>query len=249
LISSKNNNINEMLILAGGLGTRLQSHVSNVPKPMAPILGRPFLALFLEYWISQGIEKFVISIGYKASVIKNYFSDSFMGAEIIYSEEDSPLGTGGAIKKSLESNFFSNELIMIANGDTWLDINSNNFFMDFKKQSLPGSICLFHIDENDRYGSVFINGNGSIQKFDSINRGGHLINGGCYIFERIFLTQYLVNYPDIFSFEADVLEKLSSERLLGSSIYKSDFLDIGIPEDYLKAELLIKKYFASREIK
>ena len=92
----------EAIVLAGGLGTRLQSVVSDVPKPMAPIDKTPFLKYILQYLKQNGITRVVLSVGHKWEVIQNYFGDSFDGVELVYSIEDQPLGTGGAIKKAFE---------------------------------------------------------------------------------------------------------------------------------------------------
>ena len=94
--------INTAIILAGGKGTRLQSVVSEVPKPMAPINGIPFLEIQIKYWIKQGINNFILSVGYKKEIIINHFGFKFHTAEIKYVLEDSPLGTGGAIIKSIK---------------------------------------------------------------------------------------------------------------------------------------------------
>ena len=225
-----------MLILAGGLGKRLQPIVDDVPKPMAPISNLPFLEYLLNYWISQGINKFVISVGYKAKIIKDYFKSQYNGIQIDYSEEIEPLGTGGAIKKALLERFWSSDDILIVNGDTWFEINLKKFFSDYYGNS-PIALALKLVKFNDRYGSVLIDDAGKVYKFSNNSNESNYINAGAYLLNRNFF----LNYPAKFSFERDVLEKLAVDRMLGSSIQNKKFIDIGIPADYLKATTFLKK--------
>jgi D-glycero-alpha-D-manno-heptose 1-phosphate guanylyltransferase len=229
-----------MLILAGGLGKRLQPIVDDVPKPMAPISNLPFLEYLLNYWISQGIDKFVISVGYKAKIIKDHFKSQFKGIKIDYSEEIEPLGTGGAIKKALLERFWSSDDILIVNGDTWFEINLKKFLSDYYGNS-PIALALKHVKFNDRYGSVLIDDAGKVYKFSINSNESSYINAGAYLLNRNFFLNYLEDYPAKFSFERDVLEKLAVDRMLGSSIQNKKFIDIGIPADYLKATRFFKK--------
>ena len=110
------------IILAGGLGTRLRSVIPDLPKPMAPICGRPFIEYQLEYWIKQGINKFILSVGYKNKVISGYFGDNYKGVEIDYVIENEPLGTGGAFLLASE-RIANNESFLLLNGDTYFDVD------------------------------------------------------------------------------------------------------------------------------
>src|SRR5207237_2019404 len=91
----------EAVVLAGGLGTRLRAAVSDVPKPMAPVGGRPFLERLLDYWIGQGVRRAVLAVGYLHDMIRGHFGDEYRGCAIAYSIEEQPLGTGGALVQSL----------------------------------------------------------------------------------------------------------------------------------------------------
>ena len=139
-----------MLILAGGFGTRLKSMVSDVPKPMAPIGGRSFLDYLLDYWIGQGIQRFVISTGHLASVIQLRFGSAYRSASITYVHETSPLGTGGAFRLALESVNWANECALMANGDTWFPVQLQQLCADAVQQGAPITIALKKLEKNDR---------------------------------------------------------------------------------------------------
>ena len=125
----------EAIILAGGLGTRLRSRVSDRPKPMAEVAGRPFLEHLLFYYANQGAKHFVISVGYKGNIIKDHFGDSFKNIAITYVFEDKPLGTGGAILKSFES-LKSNEPFLLLNGDAIFRFNLKSIYKNHCKKNL-----------------------------------------------------------------------------------------------------------------
>jgi D-glycero-alpha-D-manno-heptose 1-phosphate guanylyltransferase len=221
-----------LIVLAGGLGTRLRSVVSDVPKPMAPIKGKPFLEFLLNYWINQGVDLITLSVGHKYEKIKNHFGNSFNGVPLEYVIEEAPLGTGGAIKKCLATADFGFQNTLIVNGDTWFEVNLGNFIDDQNTSHYPVSMALKKISENNRYDGVGVDASGAINKFGIKNTKQTLINGGCYCVDPNFLMNYLKTYPNKFSFEVDVLTKLASENLLYGYIQEGLFCDIGIPQDY-----------------
>lgn len=115
--------IRTAVVLAGGLGTRLRSVVSDLPKPMAPIAGRPFLEYLFDYWIDQGIERFVLSVGYRHEAIVEHFGDGYRGATLHYAREPRPLGTGGGLLMALEHLTEADENFLLLNGDTWFTLD------------------------------------------------------------------------------------------------------------------------------
>jgi len=235
-----NHQPSEMLILAGGFGTRLKSVVSDVPKPMAPISGRPFLAYVLDHWISQGIQRFVLSTGYLGNVIQTYFGETYRDATIDYVHEQSPLGTGGALRLALNSVRWVNETALMANGDTWFPVVLQQLCGDAKQQNVPITLALKTIDTNDRYGGVDVSSDGKIKLFGIQSEGPTYINAGCYLFNVDTLKQALARMPEAFSLENDFLAMYAANGLVGSSIQDQSFLDIGIPEDYQKATFFLK---------
>ncbi|MEY4717913.1 MAG: hypothetical protein RL563_531 [Pseudomonadota bacterium] len=230
----------EMLILAGGFGTRLRSVVSNVPKPMAPIAGRPFLEYLLDYWISQGIRRFVLSSGYLGHVIQAHFGNSYRSAVIDYVHEQSPLGTGGALRLALNETPWANEMALMANGDTWFPVDLTQMCCEASQQKVPITLALKTMKQNDRYGGVEVGANGKITSFGIKSEGVTLINAGCYLFDVATLRQALADMPEAFSFENDFLVVYAANGHVGSSIQDQPFLDIGIPEDYQKTLDLLK---------
>ena len=147
--------IMEAIILAGGLGSRLKSVIKNIPKPMAPISGFPFLEIILKNLNKKGFKRIIISTFYKSEVIENYFADRYQNMEIIYTKEKDTLGTGGAINFSL--NFVSNNVdhIYVLNGDTFLDLDIKVIeekWLKYKEPILVG----VEVDACERYGKFLI---------------------------------------------------------------------------------------------
>ncbi len=229
-----------MIILAGGLGTRLRSMVSNVPKPMAPINGRPFLAYLIDHWIEQGIKQFVLSIGYLGESIESYFGTKYNNASIEYIREDKQLGTGGAIKLVLNKISFVSDKIIVSNGDTWFPINMNELHDAYKKNSLPITIALKLIENNSRYSGVTLINN-TIEQFNIKNSGPTLINAGTYLINTKSIRNQLDNFKECFSMEHDFMNEYALSGMIGANIQNVPFLDIGIPDDYKTAALMLKE--------
>lgn len=227
--------IREAILLAGGLGTRLQKVISDVPKPMAPVAGRPFMEHLLDYLMNAGIEKFIFSVGYKHDIFISHFGNGYKGYEIEYAVESSPLGTGGGIRKALQLAREKNVLVL--NADTIFKIEIQQFYEYHKKASADVSIALRLMNDAGRYGNVLVNEDNRIIAFSEKNTqaGEGYINGGVYIFKKDFFD--LLNLPEIFSLEKDCLEKYCMDLKLGGFPFDSYFLDIGIPEDYEKAKI------------
>jgi len=221
----------EVIVLAGGMGTRLRELVKDVPKPMAPIKGKPFLVYLINWIILFQVKKIVFAVGYKADIIKEYFGDSFHDIPIVYVEEKQPLGTGGAITNAL--NYVAGAQVTIINGDTYFPIDLELFNAFHQKSGSQLSIALKEMTDFERYGSVDISGNTIIgfQEKQPIEKG--FINGGIYIVNKAFLQN--LNLPSQFSFEQTVLEKEVLTGKLKAMAFSDPFIDIGVPVDYKKA--------------
>ncbi|HHD81704.1 MAG TPA: D-glycero-D-manno-heptose 1-phosphate guanosyltransferase [Campylobacterales bacterium] len=223
----------EAIVLAGGLGTRLKSVVSDVPKPMALVAQKPFLSYLLEYLNSYGVSRVVLAVGYKWEVIEAYFGQDFKGMELLYSVEQEPLGTGGAVKKALE--MISGEEVLMLNGDTY-------FKVDLKRlQIRPNSkitLSLKEMQDFNRYGSVEFNETGRLTSFqEKCYKEQGYINGGVYLLRRDIFCDYHLSKN--FSFEKFLENNFKN---LGISTERSNayFIDIGIPEDYRRAQCELK---------
>lgn len=215
----------EAIILAGGFGTRLRTVVQDVPKPMAPVCGKPFLEYILKYLKKNGVKRAILAVGYLHEVIEEYFKDSFDGIELVYSLEDYPLGTGGCIKKAL--SLAKEDDIYIINGDTFFDV-------DLKKMEGDIQIACKYLENFSRYGKILINEEGIIESFEEKkeNQTGY-INGGIYKFKKSIFDGY--DLEEKFSLEIDFFQKYMNKLNIKAYLSNDYFIDIGIPEDYLKA--------------
>jgi D-glycero-alpha-D-manno-heptose 1-phosphate guanylyltransferase len=226
--------ITEAIILAGGLGTRLRSAVPEIPKCMAPVLGKPFLSYVIAYLQNQGIEKFIFALGYKSEEFESFLKQTIPESCFILSVEEEPLGTGGAIR--LACNRATSNNIFVLNGDTLFRVKLNKIAPFHFMCGSDCTISLKPMRHFDRYGVVELNTDYSIKSFKEKKwYEDGLINGGVYALQiSKFLAETL---PEQFSFEKDYLEKFYSTRRMYGVIQDEYFIDIGIPEDYQKAQL------------
>jgi D-glycero-alpha-D-manno-heptose 1-phosphate guanylyltransferase len=229
----------DLIILAGGLGTRLQHILPGIPKPMAPINDLPFLQYLLLYIKKFNPKRIILSVGYENNQIVSYFGNQFEGIELIYSIENNPLGTGGAIKKSLLCSSTDNSFII--NGDTFFDVDLNQMEKQHLHNQDDMTIAVKEMIDFNRYGSLLIENkriiNFAEKKF--ITKG--FINAGIYsINNQKFLE---INWPEKFSFETEFLEKYVDKLFFSPFYAEGYFIDIGIPEDYYKAQNDFKSLF------
>ena len=218
--------------MAGGLGTRLRSVVNDLPKCMAPVNGRPFLAYVVDHLKKEGIIKFIFSLGYKHEGIVEFVTKEYGKSGIDFSIEEEPLGTGGAIKLACKES--SEKNILVVNGDTLFKVKFNQLNSSHDKSSADCTLSLKPMQNFDRYGVVELNKDNSIKDFkEKQYYENGLINGGIYALNvPNFLKEEL---PDKFSFEKDYLEKFVNQRRFFGVIQDEYFIDIGIPDDYGRA--------------
>jgi D-glycero-alpha-D-manno-heptose 1-phosphate guanylyltransferase len=232
--------IQEAIILAGGFGTRLQSVVSEVPKPMAPINGHPFLEYLIRYLHKFGIQRIVFSVGYKSEIIESYFGSSFEGITIDYAKEAEPLGTGGGLKNAMEK--CHSEHVLVLNGDTFLALDLDGFYNFHVSHQADVSICLRNIEEAARYGTVHIDENNRLLGFNE--KSGlavpGLINAGVYLIKRTTFMHF--DLPAKFSLEKDFFEPFIRDLRIMGLVNSGYFIDIGIPKDYQQAQDDFKRF-------
>jgi len=230
--------IKESIILAGGFGTRLKEAVPDLPKCMAPVNNRPFLFYVINYLRSQGIEKFIFSLGYKHEVVEAYLQTDFPTLDFQCLVEKEPLGTGGAILASCYKT--SEQTVLVVNGDTIFKVDVEKAYTDHSKHDSDCTLLLKPMENFDRYGVVELNEDDSIKSFEEkkFYKSG-LINGGVYVLNaEQFLAEEL---PGKFSFEKDYLEKYFETRKIYGSVQDEYFIDIGIPEDYFRVQQELKQ--------
>jgi D-glycero-alpha-D-manno-heptose 1-phosphate guanylyltransferase len=231
----------EVIILAGGFGTRLQSVVKDVPKPMADINGKPFLEYILQYLSQYNITNIILSVGYKQEIIKDYFHNSYKGIPLQYSCEDEPLGTGGAIKKALNLLTTSMNNILVINGDTFFQVNLPMLEKMNDKFDADITMSLKEMHDFDRYGAVQVENN-VIKKFEEKKfYKKAYINCGVYMIKKSLFDKLSTN--DKFSFEEFLEKSLKNLKVYSYISDDSYFIDIGIPSDYEKAKTDFKNMF------
>ena len=217
----------EAIILAGGLGTRLRSVVSEVPKCMAPVDGRPFLQYMLEWLSRYDVSHVVLSVGYLKEVIFSFMDSRACPFEISYAVEEEPLGTGGGIRLALTK--CREDRVIVLNGDTFFDVD-----LDALSFTAPVTLALKPMRNFDRYGAVDWDGELVTGFHEKAACAEGLINGGVYALVRSQLD--FAFQPKRFSFEKDLLEPLAAAHLVAGQVQDGYFIDIGIPEDYARAQ-------------
>lgn len=228
--------IREAVVLAGGFGTRLQKVVSEVPKPMAPVAGKPFLQYILDYLIAHKVNHAVLAVGYLHETIINYFGDKYESLNITYSIESNPLGTGGGILKAC--NYINGENVFVINGDTFFDVDLVELSAYHQHHNALLTVALKRMQRFDRYGTVDLDPDGRISGFlekKYLDEG--LINGGIYCLNKKLFDLTL---PEVFSFEKEILEKEIVNRKVYGLQSDGYFIDIGIPEDFARAQVDFK---------
>ena len=224
----------EAIILAGGLGTRLFDELGDLPKPMVPINGRPFLEILLQHLKNFNFNHIIMSVGYRADRIIDYFGNNFLGMNISYSVEKTPLGTGGAIRLAMEqcakNGFF------VLNGDTYIEHDFLSLYHEWQQSRAP-TIVSCSVSDTSRYGRLSIK-NGMLLGFQEKGMSGPgVINSGCYIFEYSDLLQFKVG--EKLSIEKDFFEVELGRRIVNVIPSDSLFIDIGIPSDLVKAREIL----------
>jgi len=216
------------IILAGGKGTRLKSVVDDLPKPMAPVGGKPFLEYIVTALAAQGLREIILSVGYRKDIIRSHFeAGSRWGVNIVYSEEDTPLGTGGSVRQALMMSGESHSLIL--NGDTFNQLDFEEMERHHLSRDCLATIGLIHENDAGRYGTVRFNEGFDITEFceKSPHESGY-INCGAYIMDKA-IVDYMPSGH--FSLENDLFPGLIAHGMSGF-ISHGFFIDIGIPSTY-----------------
>jgi|SRR5450432_36440 len=225
--------VTEAIVLAGGLGTRLQSVVADLPKSLAPVAKKPFLEYLLEYAKKQGIKKFVFALGYKTDQVESFVRKYLPEEEFSFSIEDQPLGTGGAIYKACRQITGRNAIIL--NADTFFSIPFSQLSALHETREAECTLALKRMEKFDRYGIVEISEQNLVTGFSEKKyQDEGLINGGIYALQvQSFLQK---PFQETFSFEKDYLEKECGNKKIFGVVSDAYFIDIGVPEDYQRAQ-------------
>lgn len=228
------------VILAGGIGSRLRSVVPDLPKPMAPVKDRPFLEYQLDYWITQGISSFVLSVGYRYEAIVDYFGNRYKDAELDYVIERIPLGTGGGLLLAVEK-IGGDDPFLLLNGDTYFAVDLKTLSKFALENDADWCFSLFRANEEGRYMGMEVSAQGKIISLKSgTGHPGRLANGGVYWVHPRALSGGKFSPGDKVSLEDDILPAAmgSGQRLFGIE-FPGTFIDIGVPDDYRRAPALL----------
>ncbi|BEV73301.1 D-glycero-D-manno-heptose 1-phosphate guanosyltransferase [Paludibacterium sp. THUN1379] len=230
------------IILAGGLGTRLRSVVADVPKPMAPIDGRPFLEYQLDYWIDQGIRSFILSVGYRYEVIIDHFGANYHGAMLQYAVEEQPLGTGGGLLMAA-TLAPPHSTLLVLNGDTFFDVSLSELIAFHRQRKSDWTFALFNTCDANRYMGVITDDDCRIVSLRSAmsDKKPFLGNGGVYIIQSDVLADCGYAQGEKVSLEEGILSTIQNAgRALYGLACPGKFIDIGVPHDYHRASEFLR---------
>jgi D-glycero-alpha-D-manno-heptose 1-phosphate guanylyltransferase len=225
----------QAIILAGGQGTRLKSVVADRPKVLSPVAGKPFMEYIIQYLLQKGVTSYVFSLGYLAEQVLDFLKQNHPTLNYQYYIEEMPLGTGGGIKKAIE--LATEENVLVVNADTFFEVPLLEMLEVHKASNAMCTVSLKLMKDFDRYGSVEMDANHTIISFkekEFIKQG--LINGGYLLINKHYYLQAINHLPETFSLEKDFLEKNIGQGIIKGFVSDGYFIDIGIPEDFLKAQ-------------
>lgn len=222
----------EVIILAGGFGTRLRGVIQDLPKPLAPVAGRPFLTWLLDKLQQDGVPRVILATGYLSHLVEQTLGTHWRGMPLHYSVETEPLGTGGAIKQALSQT--SGGPVVVINGDTWLRFDPKAFTSAVLSSGLGLGLALAHVPDVGRYGAVTLE-HGRISEFGEKNASGQgFINAGVYCLAKPNELPFPADQN--FSFEKTILAPMAAAGQIAAFTDTGDFIDIGIPEDFARAQ-------------
>jgi len=226
----------EGIILAGGLGTRLRAVLPDLPKPLAPVAGKPFLSYVLSYLARQGLKRLVFALGYQAEAIQRWLASQAWPFAVDFVVEKEPLGTGGAIRHAWSHT--TSPHILVVNGDTFCPAAIEPFYQAHLQKGADVSLVSVSVSPADRYGTLLISPDGWVQAFrEKAPRHSGWINAGLYLIRRTWWEKHA--FPPAFSWETylqEALQKPAALRLYAHQLPNLPFIDIGIPEDYDRAQ-------------
>lgn len=229
----------QAILLAGGLGTRLRSVVNDRPKPMALVEDKPFMEYVVHELVKQGITEIIFAVGYKGSMVEEYFKDgSGFGAQISYAYEEELLGTAGAIKNA--GRFIHENRFFVLNADTFYLFDYSRLVRMASEENMDMALVLREVPDVSRYGEAVLSGNRLVRfnEKNSVSRQG-TINGGIYLMKQELLEEIPVGKV---SLENEMIPKWMREgRILGGIVNDGYFIDIGVPEDYFRFQEDVKK--------
>ncbi len=228
----------EAVVLAGGLGTRLRQRVPDVPKVLAPVVGRPFLAWLLDQLADAGFHRAILSVGHLGDMIRNTFGATYRSLQLAYAEEASPLGTGGALRNALAIAGAPDGPIWVLNGDSIVLLDHAKMWAQHEtRRANPLAITMgvARVQNAARYGSLEIHSGRVTRLRPAGDARPGPINAGSYLVHRKIFEAWTL--PAAFSFETDFLARFTDRLEIAAFETEGWFIDIGVPADYDRAQI------------
>ncbi len=227
------------VILAGGFGTRIRHILGDLPKPMAPVLGRPFLEWVVRYLAAEGIRHVVISTGFRAEIIEQHFTACPLESlRVQCIPEVSPLGTAGGFCHAMRGSGEQAAAWLVLNGDSLALASLRPMWRALSAPSVTGAILGVAMPDTSRYGTIVQDASGELVRFDEKKPGAGVINAGVYLFTAAAVNAFPSQTP--LSFENDVFPSFIRQKIrLKVCAMEAPFLDIGTPESLPLAEAFI----------
>lgn len=226
------------VVLTGGLGTRLRSVIADRPKTLAPIAGRPFLTFVLDPLVSAGVRDVVLCTCYMAELIRQTLGNEYRGLRLGYSQEPSPLGTGGALR--LAASRLTSDPVLVLNGDSFCQFDPAALCDWHAAHRAEATLLLTHVADTHRYGRVTLDEHDAVAAFEEKGNaaGPGWINAGVYVLSRQFILDIPTTGP--VSLEREIFPAWIGRGLFGCRS-EGRFLDIGTPESYAAAEAFFEQ--------
>lgn len=223
----------DAIVLAGGMGTRLRGVIADRPKVLAAVGGRPFITHLLDQLVLAGVKSITLATGYMASKVEDEIGSSYRGLPVRYSPEPEPLGTGGGLRLALGKT--SSDPLLVLNGDSFCAVNLKQFYNEHVEKGSRATMLLTEVSDTSRYGRVEMAANDVVLRFDEkgASRSAGWINAGVYLLAREIISSIAADRA--VSLESQIFPGLLNGTLSASQT-GGDFLDIGTPESYAKAE-------------
>jgi len=239
-------NMPDAVLLCGGAGLRLKSVTGNTPKAMASIAGRPFIELLLRQLARHGFLRVILAVGYQKEAIASYFGERAFGLNLEYSAESSPLGTGGALCNA--SQLIESDIVLFMNGDTYTNIDLCRFVMGHRQTMADVSVLVVPADSRDDCGSVLIDQNGKLVRFEEKEprSDSKYVNAGIYTMSRTILSSI---FPAIqMSLERELIPRwLKEGKHINAVCHIGTSTDIGTPERYHRAQQTLSAVESQKE--
>lgn len=228
----------DAIVLCGGAGLRLRD-VTDAPKSMATVAGRPFLEILLRQLGRNGVKRVILAVGYKSDVIQSHFKKQAFGVQIEYSHELVPLGTGGALRNG--AALVESDIALVMNGDSYTDTDLKKFVIHHQESNADASVLVVPVDGRGDCGSLWLDRDNRLMAFEEKqnDRESRYMNAGIYILSREMLFDIASGSP--ISLEREMFPRWLAEKNIQAFVGHGTCIDIGTPQRYLRAQSILQQ--------